>query len=98
MIGMGATVMDYAVVETGAWVAAGALVTPGKRVKSGEMWMGRPAKAVRMVSNAERETIVSIARRYANRAGEYRASSGPPQRAPALTKPGRRSPARPRSA
>ncbi|CAI8007158.1 N-acetyl-gamma-glutamyl-phosphate reductase [Geodia barretti] len=31
MIGMGATVMDYAVVETGAWVAAGALVTPGKR-------------------------------------------------------------------
>ena len=44
MIGMGATVMDFAVVESGAWVAAGALVTPGKRVKSGEMWMGRPAK------------------------------------------------------
>ena len=40
MIGMGATVMDFAVVETGAWVAAGALVTPGKRVKSGEMWTG----------------------------------------------------------
>ena len=87
MIGMGATVMDFAVVETGAWVAAGALVTPGKRVKSGEMWMGRPAKAVRMVSNAERETITTIARRYANRAGEYRASSGPPQRAPAPTSP-----------
>ena len=32
MIGMGATVMDFAVVETGAWVAAGALVPPGKRV------------------------------------------------------------------
>ena len=98
MIGMGATVMDFAVVETGAWVAAGALVTPGKRVKSGEMWMGRPAKAVRMVSNAERETITSIARRYANRAGEYRASSGPPQRATAATPPGRRRPARPQSA
>ena len=97
MIGMGATVMDYAVVETGAWVAAGALVTPGKRVKSGEMWMGRPARPTRKVSNAERETIVSIARRYATRAGEYRASSGPPQRAPAVTPPARKRPARPRS-
>ena len=98
MIGMGATVMDYAVVESGAWVAAGALVTPGKRVKSGEMWMGRPAKPVRMVSNAERETIEIIAQRYANRTGEYRASSGPPLRADPATPPARRRPAHPRSA
>lgn len=97
MIGMGATVMDYAVVETGAWVAAGALVTPGKRVKSGEMWMGRPARPMRQVSNAERETIVSIARRYATRAHEYRAASGPPRRGEPATPPARRSPVRPRS-
>ena len=96
MIGMGATVMDYAVVESGAWVAAGALVTPGKRVKSGEVWMGRPAKAVRTVTNAERETIESIARRYATRAREYRGMSGPPQRGQAVTPPRRRRPARPR--
>jgi carbonic anhydrase/acetyltransferase-like protein (isoleucine patch superfamily) len=80
MVGMGATVMDYAVVETGAWVAAGALVTPGKRVKTGEMWMGRPARPTRAVTNAERETIVSIARRYAVRCREFRATSGPPRR------------------
>ena len=98
MIGMGATVMDFAVVESGAWVAAGALVTPGKRVKSGEMWMGRPARPVRAVSNAERETIASIARRYATRAGEYRATSGPPRRAAPPTGPARRRPVRPRSA
>ena len=97
MIGMGATVMDYAVVESGAWVAAGALVTPGKRVKGGEMWMGRPAKPVRQVSNAERETIVSIARRYATRAREYRLATGAPRRGEAATVPGRRSPVRPRS-
>ena len=71
MIGMGATVMDYSVVETGAWVAAGALVTPNKRVKSGELWMGRPAKFVRSVSNAEREEIERVAAAYAVRAREY---------------------------
>ena len=98
MIGMGATVMDYAVVESGAWVAAGALVTPGKRVKSGELWLGRPARPARAVSNAERETIEIIARRYATRAGEYRAVSGPPRRAAPVTPPARRRPARPRSA
>ncbi len=81
MIGMGATVMDDAVVETGAWVAAGALVTPGKRVKGGELWMGRPARLARMASNAERDTIVRIARRYVVRAAEYRTVTGPPRRA-----------------
>jgi carbonic anhydrase/acetyltransferase-like protein (isoleucine patch superfamily) len=72
MVGMGAIVMDYAVVETGAWVAAGALVPPGKRVRSGELWMGRPAKHVRDVSNSEREQITRIARNYVQRAHEYR--------------------------
>ena len=97
MIGMGATVMDYAVVESGAWVAAGALVTPGKRVKAGELWLGRPAKPARMVSNAERETIEIIAQRYVNRALEYRVAAGPPRRVGPVTPPGRRRPARPRS-
>jgi len=64
-------VMDYSVVETGAWVAAGALVPPNKRVKSGELWMGRPAKFVRPVSNGEREEIERVAAAYAARAREY---------------------------
>lgn len=98
MIGMGATVMDFAVVETGAWVAAGALVTPGKRVKAGELWMGRPARRLRATSDAERATIATIVRRYVTRAGEYRAALGPPRRAPSVTARPRRSPARPRSA
>ncbi len=71
MIGMGAVVMDYSVVETGAWVAAGALVPPNKRVKSGEMWMGTPAKCVRQVRNTEREEIARVAAAYAARAKEY---------------------------
>ena len=45
MIGMGATVMDQAVVETGAWVAAGALVTPGKRGEERRAVDGPPGAA-----------------------------------------------------
>lgn len=47
LIGMNATVLDGAVVEAHAFVAAGALVAPGKRVRSGELWVGNPARRVR---------------------------------------------------
>jgi gamma-carbonic anhydrase len=46
-IGMHATVMDDAVVESGAMVAAGALVTPKKRIPKGQLWAGNPAKYFR---------------------------------------------------
>ena len=52
-VGMNATVMDAAVVESDAMVAAGALVTPGKRVPTGELWAGRPARKMRDLSPAE---------------------------------------------
>ena len=71
MVGMGAVIMDYAVVESGAWVAAGALITPNKRVKSGELWMGRPAKFVRPVSAAESEQIARTVANYVANAKEY---------------------------
>ncbi|MBT5780077.1 MAG: gamma carbonic anhydrase family protein [Rhodospirillaceae bacterium] len=71
MVGMGAVIMDYAVVESGAWVAAGALVTPNKRVKSGELWMGRPAKFVRAVSDAEVEQIARTVANYVALAKQY---------------------------
>jgi carbonic anhydrase/acetyltransferase-like protein (isoleucine patch superfamily) len=71
-IGMGATVMDFAVVERGAFVAAGALVTPKKRVPSGEMWAGNPAKFFRPVSAEEAAFIPVSAQHYVNLAADYR--------------------------
>lgn len=52
-IGMGAVVLDGAVVEGDAMLAAGALLTPGKRVRTGELWAGRPAKLLRALSPEE---------------------------------------------
>ena len=71
-VGMKACVMDGAVVETGAWIAAGAVVTPGKRVKSGELWAGTPARPMRAVTAKEMHYIETLPERYAELAEQYR--------------------------
>jgi len=71
-VGMKACVMDGAVVETGAWIAAGAVVTPGKRVKSGELWTGTPARLMRAVTAEEMHYIETLPERYAELAEQYR--------------------------
>jgi carbonic anhydrase/acetyltransferase-like protein (isoleucine patch superfamily) len=71
-IGMKACVMDEAVVESGGWVAAGAVVTPGKRVRAGELWAGTPARLLRQVTAEERHTIETLPLRYAELAEEHR--------------------------
>jgi len=71
-IGMHATVMDRAVVESGAWVAAGALVTPGKRIPKGQIWAGNPARYLRDLSNEEISFIPVSSRNYVELAEDYK--------------------------
>jgi len=63
--------MDGVVVESGAMVAAGALVTPGKRVKRGELWAGRPAKLMRLLTEGELKYFGYSAQHYAELAASY---------------------------
>ncbi len=70
-IGMGATVMDGAVVESKAMVAAQALVTPGKRVKNGELWAGVPAKFMRPLDNDDLDDMARVTLLYVQLAKEY---------------------------
>lgn len=72
-VGMASTVMDDAVVETGAMVAAGALVSPNKRVPSGELWAGSPAKLLRALKPEEIAGMKVQTARYADLADTYRA-------------------------
>lgn len=71
-IGMGATVMDKAIVEEGGMVAAGALVTPGKIIRKGEIWAGNPAKFFRRMNQQEQEFIAISANNYVKLANEYK--------------------------
>lgn len=70
-VGMGATVMDAAVVETGGMLAAGALLTPNKRIKGGELWAGSPAKYFRDMSREESEFIYISAKHYVELGQNY---------------------------
>jgi len=56
-VGMQSLVMDKAVIESRAFLAAGSLVPPGKRIPSGELWGGRPAKYMRDLTDDDYKTI-----------------------------------------
>jgi gamma-carbonic anhydrase len=53
-IGMGATVLDGAVVEEAGLLGARGLLGPGKRIGAQELWAGMPARLVRVMTDAER--------------------------------------------
>jgi len=63
-VGFGARVLDNAVVRTGGMLAAGAVLTPGKVVGSGELWAGNPARFLRNLTEQESAGIVTAAERY----------------------------------
>jgi len=70
-IGMQAAVMDKAIVEEYGFVGPGSLVSPGKIVKRKELWMGRPAKFVRMVTDEEIDFMRGNVRNYLDLSNEY---------------------------
>lgn len=75
-VGMGACLLDEALVESDGMVAAGALLTSGKKVLGGELWAGNPAKKLRDLKDAERANILDSAKRYAAFGREYREQLG----------------------
>ena len=62
-------------VEKGAIVAAGALVTPGKTVPSGQIWAGTPAKFLREMEEGEADFILQSANNYAALASVHAAEN-----------------------
>jgi gamma-carbonic anhydrase len=53
-IGMGATVLDGAVVEEAGMLGARGLLGPGKRIGAQQLWTGSPARLVRVMTDEER--------------------------------------------
>ncbi len=57
LIGMGAVVMDDAVVGEGAIIAAGAVVLSRTVIGPGELWGGTPAKFIKKVDPEQSRTL-----------------------------------------
>lgn len=71
LIGMGAIILNDAVVEKHAIVGAGALVPQGKRVKSGTVVVGNPAKPIKDLTEADIQSIHANAVHYVDLAKAY---------------------------
>ena len=72
LIGMGAIILDN--VEIGEWsfVAAGSLLTPGKRFEPRSFILGSPARRIRELNAREREAILNGTRSYLELTRKYR--------------------------
>ena len=64
LIGMGSTVMDGAVIEDEVVLGAGSLVPPGKRLRSGYLYVGSPARQARELTDGERRYFSYSADNY----------------------------------
>ena len=64
LVGMGAIVMDRAVLESGCLLAAGSLVPEGKLLRGGHLYAGIPAREVRELHAEEKDFLPRSARHY----------------------------------
>lgn len=71
IIGMGATLLDNAVIEPGCIIGAGTLIPAGKRITAGQVVVGNPFRVLRQVRDSDREFIEFSWREYVDRTAEY---------------------------
>lgn len=64
LIGMGAIVMDRAVVEPYCIIAAGSVVLEGTQCESGYIYAGTPARKIKSISDAQRKLLDELPGRY----------------------------------
>lgn len=79
LIGMGATVLDHAVIGRGAIVAAGALVLSNTVVGDGELWGGVPARFIKKVNPKQAQELnIGYASHYVMYADWFRKADEDP--------------------
>lgn len=71
LVGMGSIVLDGAILRAGTLLGAGSLVTEGKELEGGYLWMGRPAKKVRELTEQEKAYFAYSAQHYVKLKNDY---------------------------
>jgi len=64
LIGMGAIVMDHAVVKSGSIIAAGAVVLENTIVEAGSIYAGMPARKIKDVDAKRQDVFARTAKNY----------------------------------
>jgi carbonic anhydrase/acetyltransferase-like protein (isoleucine patch superfamily) len=71
LVGMGAIIMDGAIVEDNVFIGAGALVPPNKTLQSGYLYVGSPVKQARALKETEMAFLKQSADNYVLLKDEY---------------------------
>lgn len=71
LIGIGAIVMDGAMIEDEVVLGAGSLVPPGKTLASGFLYVGSPAKQIRALTDREKSFFTYSATNYRKLKDQY---------------------------
>ena len=74
LVGMSSTILDKAVVESNTMIGAGSLVSPGKVLESGYLYVGAPVRQVRKLTDDELAYLDYAADFYANLKSKHMAS------------------------
>ncbi|MBV8656924.1 MAG: gamma carbonic anhydrase family protein [Burkholderiales bacterium] len=64
LVGIGTIILDRAVIEPRVMIGAGSLVPPGKVLKSGWLYLGRPVKEIRPLTEEELAHFAYSAQHY----------------------------------
>ncbi len=73
LIGMGAKILNGATIASDCLVGAGALVTEGKSFEPGMLIVGSPARAIRPLTDEEKQALRLSAAHYAEKTARYAA-------------------------
>ncbi|MCP5077934.1 MAG: gamma carbonic anhydrase family protein [Psychromonas sp.] len=71
LVGMGAIIMDGAIVENDVFIGAGSLVPPNKTLASGYLYVGNPVKQMRQLKESESAFLKQSALNYVELKNDY---------------------------
>ncbi|PMG36056.1 gamma carbonic anhydrase family protein, partial [Vibrio breoganii] len=71
LVGMSTTILDGAIIESDVFIGAGSLVPPNKTLESGYLYVGRPVKQVRPLTEQEAAFLSKSAENYVQNKNDY---------------------------
>lgn len=75
LVGMGAIIMDGAVIKDDVFIGAGSLVPPNKTLASGYLYVGNPVKQIRLLKESEATFLKQSALNYVDLKNDYLADA-----------------------
>lgn len=71
LVGMGSTLLDKSQMEHHSMLGAGSVLPPGKTIKTGELWVGNPAKKVKDLTAKQIQWLEYSAAHYVKLKNQY---------------------------